>query len=77
VGDLDDARRFLGAAHRSVAHWGRSSWQAAVIEAEATVALAEGDRDRYRTLSRQAADANTAVGHDGDAARCLAAASAG
>lgn len=77
VGDLEDARRFLAAAARSVSHWRDSSWQAAVIEAEATVALAEGDAERSRRLSRQAADAYSAVGHVGDAARCLAAASAG
>jgi hypothetical protein len=59
-----------------VSLWGESSWQAAVIEAEATVALAEGDAERYRTLSIRAADAYTAVGHVRDAARCLAAASA-
>ena len=54
--------------------WGESSWHAAVIEAQATVALAEGDAERYRLLSRQAAEAYSAVGHAGDAARCLAAA---
>jgi hypothetical protein len=75
VGDLEDAHRFLAAAERSVAHWGESSWQAAVIEAQAVVALAEGDADGYRRLSREAADAYSAVGHSEDAARCLAAAS--
>jgi ATP/maltotriose-dependent transcriptional regulator MalT len=77
VGDLEDAHRFLASASRSVALWGDSSWQAAVIEAQATVALAEGDTERSRTLSMAAADAYSAVGHPGDAARCLAAASAG
>ena len=77
VGDLEDAHRFLASASRSVSLWGESSWQAAVIEAQATVALAEGDAERYRWLSREAADAYSAVGHTGDAARCLAAASAG
>ena len=46
VGDLEDAHRFLASAARSVSHWGESSWQAAVIEAQATVALAEGDAER-------------------------------
>ena len=77
VGDLEDAHRFLASASRSVSHWGESSWQAAVVEAQATVALAEGDAERYRRLSREAADAYAAVGHAADAARCLAAASAG
>ena len=72
-GDLEDARRFLDAAERSVRNWGESSWQAAVLEAEATVALAEGDTERYRRLSREAADAYAGVGHLEDAARCLAA----
>ena len=74
VGDLDDAHRFLESAKRSVSHWGESSWQAAVLEAEATVALADGDAEAYRRLSRRAADAYAAVGHEADAARCLAAA---
>ena len=77
VGDLEDAHRFLASASRSVQLWGESSWQAAVLEAQATVALAEGDAERYRALSREAADAYSAVGHTADAARCLAAASAG
>jgi len=77
VGDLEDAHRYLTAASRSVSLWGESSWQAAVIEAQATVALAEGDADGYVTLSREAADAYSAVGHAADAARCLAAASIG
>jgi DNA-binding SARP family transcriptional activator/tetratricopeptide (TPR) repeat protein len=77
VGDFEDAHRFLASAAQSVSLWGESSWHAAVIEAEATVALAEGDTDRYRRLSREAADAYTAVGHPADAARCLAAASPG
>ncbi len=76
VGDLEEAHRFLEAAERSVSHWGESSWRAAVVEAHATVALAEGDAERYRTLSREAADAYSALGHAADAARCLAAASA-
>jgi DNA-binding SARP family transcriptional activator/tetratricopeptide (TPR) repeat protein len=75
VGDFEEAHRFLAAASRSVSLWGVSSWQAAVIEAQATVALAEGDAERHRTLSREAADAYSAVGHAADAARCLAAAS--
>ena len=73
VGDLADAHRFLETAQRSVRHWEGSSWQAAVLEAEATVALAEGDAGRYRRLSREAADAYTGVGQLEDAARCLAA----
>ena len=77
VGDLEDAHRFLASASRSVALWGESSWQAAVLEARATVALAEGDAEQYRTLSREAADAYAAVGHNADAARCMSAASAG
>jgi tetratricopeptide (TPR) repeat protein len=77
VGDIEDAHRFLESASRSVSLWGESSWQAALLEARATVALAEGDAERYRGLSREAADAYAAVGHAGDAARCLAASSSG
>ena len=75
VGDLEDAHRFLASASRSVELWGETSWKAAVLEAHAEVALAEGDAERCRTLSREAAEAYSAVGHTGDAARCLAAAS--
>jgi ATP/maltotriose-dependent transcriptional regulator MalT len=75
VGDLEDAHRFLASASRSVELWGETSWKAAVLEAHAEVALAEGDTERCRTLSRKAAEAYSAVGHTGDAARCLAAAS--
>ena len=74
VGDLEDAHRFLASASRSVELWGETSWKAAVLEAHAEVALAEGDAERCRTLSREAAEAYSAVGHAGDAARCLAAA---
>ena len=74
VGDLEGAHRFLALAEDSVSHWGLSSWQAAVTEAKATVALAEGDAEGYRRLSRQAADAYSSVGHTIDAERCLAAA---
>ena len=74
VGDIEDAHRHLAAAARSVSHWGESSWQAAVLEAEATVALADGDAEAYARLSRRAADAYSAVGHEADAARCRAAA---
>lgn len=77
VGDLENAHRFLALASWSVSLWGESSWQAAVIEARATLALAEGDAERFRQLSREAADAYAAVGHDRDASRCLAAAAAG
>ena len=77
MGDIDDARRFLVSAERSLSLWGETSWQAAAVEARATVALADGDPDGYRRLSREAADAYAAVGHDADAARCLAAASVG
>jgi DNA-binding SARP family transcriptional activator/tetratricopeptide (TPR) repeat protein len=77
VGDLEDAHRFLEDAQRSVSLWGVSSWHAAVVEAQATIALAEGDGDGYRRLSTEAAEAYAAVGHSQDAARCLAAASAG
>jgi tetratricopeptide (TPR) repeat protein len=76
VGDLEDAHRFLADASRSVSMWGESSWQAAVVEAQALVALAEGDLEAHRRLTREAAEAYAAVGHDRDAAR-LAAATAG
>ena len=77
VGDLTEARGFLDAATRSVAMWGESSWQGALLEAEAAVALAEDDRSRYHQLMVDAATAYASVGHGREAARCLAAAEEG
>ena len=75
VGDLEDAHRFLASASRSVALGERLLAGRRPRGAAPTVALAEGDAERYRTLSREAAEAYAAVGHAADAARCLAAAS--
>jgi hypothetical protein len=77
VGDLEEARLLLDTATRSVALWGETSWRAAVVEAAATVAMAEGDAERAGRLAREAADAYTSVGQPQDAARVLASAYAG
>jgi ATP/maltotriose-dependent transcriptional regulator MalT len=72
VGDVDEARRHLAMASGSAAIWDGSSWNAAVLEARAHLARAEGRPDEAESLSLEAARLFEAVGHPLDAARCLA-----
>ena len=51
-----------------------AAWRA---ECDRLWRVVDGDPDGYRRLSREAAGAYAAVGHDADAARVLAEASAG
>jgi hypothetical protein len=76
VGDVEAARRHLAVAQRSVLHWAGSSWEAALLEARAHLARAEGDGARFAALSQQAAEGFAAVGHLRDAERCRADAAA-
>jgi DNA-binding SARP family transcriptional activator/tetratricopeptide (TPR) repeat protein len=70
VGDLDAARRHLATAERSATLWEGRSWQAALLEARAHVADAEGARDEAAALRDQAAALFAAAGQPLDAARC-------
>ncbi|MBE3012090.1 DUF2791 family P-loop domain-containing protein [Microbispora sp. NEAU-D428] len=70
VGDLDDARFHLAAAERSAELWEGTSWQAAILEARAHLARAEGDSQGQARLLARAADLFADAGHPRDAARC-------
>jgi tetratricopeptide (TPR) repeat protein len=72
VGDLDGARRALTVAERSAALWEGTAWQAAVLEARAHLARAEGDTGWSGLLS-EAAEGFAGAGQPLDAARCRAA----
>ena len=72
VGDLEDARRHLAVAEESAARWERSAWQAAVLEARAHLARAEGRPAEYTSLLLEAARQFAIVGHARDADRCAA-----
>jgi hypothetical protein len=70
VGDLADARRYLQAAEESEARWEGTSWQAALLEARAHLARAEGRPDEAAALLAQAAALFEVSGQPLDAARC-------
>ncbi|HEX6148525.1 ATP-binding protein [Nocardioides sp.] len=70
VGDLEDAQRYLSIARKSAARWEGTAWQAAVTEAEAHLARADGDESRAVGLAEQAAVLFDTAGHLTDAERC-------
>ena len=70
VGDIVDARRHLAVAESSAALWEGSAWEAAVCEARAHVARAEGRENEFTAQLARAAMLFHAVGHHRDAARC-------
>ena len=70
VGDLDRARHHLQMAEKSVRLWEGTSWQAAVLEARAHLADAEGDTSGGDGLRTQAAALFDGAGQPLDAARC-------
>jgi DNA-binding SARP family transcriptional activator/tetratricopeptide (TPR) repeat protein len=76
AGDVADARRLLGLARESAALWDGTSWSAAIREAEAEIALAEGDPDGARAGLAAAATSFDRAGQPLDAARCRRAAAA-
>jgi hypothetical protein len=57
-------------AERSATLWEGTAWQAAILEALAHIARAEGDSPRSRELLRGATNLFEAAGHPLDAARC-------
>ncbi|HEY7273625.1 MAG TPA: AAA family ATPase [Actinoplanes sp.] len=70
LGDLDEARRHLREAERSITLWEGTAWEAALLEAKAHLARAEGrDGDADRLL-RDAATRFEAAGQPLDAERC-------
>jgi tetratricopeptide (TPR) repeat protein len=72
VGDVDRARGYIDAAERSAARWAGTAWRAAVIEARAHLARAEGDRAEFLRLSEVAAGLFEAAGQVRDVERCRA-----
>jgi tetratricopeptide (TPR) repeat protein len=70
VGDLDDARRYLGIAERSSELWEGTSWQAAILEARAHLAWAAQDPFQEAVLLDRAAVLFEQAGQPLDATRC-------
>lgn len=69
VGDLDAARRHMHLAEASAARWEGDAWTAAVHEARAHIAHAEGDEDGFSRLLEEAERLFTVAGHPLEAAR--------
>lgn len=73
VGDVDLARDHLRVAEASVARrWDGSAWEAALLEARAHLARAEGREEDVPALVAGSTRLFTAVGHAGDAVRSAA-----
>jgi hypothetical protein len=70
VGDLAGARRHLAVAEASAELWEGRAWEAAVLEARAHLARAEGRPQEFDRLIVAAAGLFTAVGQPLDARRC-------
>jgi hypothetical protein len=76
VGDLEGAERHLAVAELSSQMWDGTSWDAAVLEAKAEVAVARGEQDGAIHLLREAATLFERSGQPLDADRCRARAAA-
>ena len=76
VGDREGAHRHLAAAERSAALWRGSAWQAALLEARAHLAWADGDGAAAGRLLEDAAECFATAGQPLDEQRCRAGASA-
>jgi DNA-binding SARP family transcriptional activator/tetratricopeptide (TPR) repeat protein len=74
VGDLQEARAHLAAAEESAGRWEGTGWPAAVLEARASIADAEGDRHGAARMRAKATTLYEAAGQLLDAERCRAAA---
>jgi hypothetical protein len=70
VGDVERARHHLQVAEKSAPLWEGTSWQAALLEARAHLANAEGDTTAAGGLLVDAAALFEAAGQPLDAARC-------
>ncbi len=73
AGDLDGARRHLADAETSAALWEGGAWAAAVVEARAHLARAEGSHEDFDRLIASAARRFNEAGQPLDALRCEAA----
>lgn len=72
VGDVEDAKMYLAAAEDSAELWQGTAWQAAILEARAHLARAEGDEAQAARLLADAAAIFEDAGQPRDAARCRA-----
>jgi tetratricopeptide (TPR) repeat protein len=72
AGDVDDAIRYLAEAQKSAARWEYTAWQAAILEARAHLARAQGDVGAWAPLTAEAAGIFEEAGQPLDAARCRA-----
>jgi tetratricopeptide repeat protein len=70
LGDLDEARRHLREAERSITLWEGTAWEAALLEARAHLARAEQRDVEAERLLRDAAARFEAAGQPLDAERC-------
>ncbi len=70
-GELEEATRHLQAAEAIAARWSGTAWQAAVLEARAHIARAQGSRRESVALAEQAAQSFADAGQLLDAERCL------
>ena len=70
TGDLAAAGRHLAVAATSATRWDGTAWEAAVLEARAHLARAEGDREGFHRLLDEARRLFTRAGQPLDAARC-------
>jgi hypothetical protein len=70
VGEVEAAQVHLRTAERSAALWQGTAWQAALLEARAHLAHAEGDHAGSRRLLQQAAECFETAGQPLDADRC-------
>jgi tetratricopeptide (TPR) repeat protein len=70
VDDVEGARRHLAVAEASAARWEGSAWDAAVLEARAHLARAEGRHGEFTALIAEAERMFTVSGHPLDAERC-------
>jgi DNA-binding SARP family transcriptional activator/tetratricopeptide (TPR) repeat protein len=69
-GDIDHAKRHLAIAEMSSSLWRGTSWEAALVEATAVIARAEGDDERADAMMASAAEGFERAGQPLDAARC-------